>query len=362
MRKIHYVPIIKTGDAEIRGLENLSKKVKKSITPLFELTRSRKSKKMPEGSILKRIDRLEQAFGDRRFIVDLTGEPNLTNTHIRKLRNNKKGYSNWVNFAVALKEGFPEIIPVIQISDEGVDTAEEFYKRIGRQVKSLDDNFDNIVYRFPVEYEPFKEDLRVICDSISSSTKILCVVDAAYVTQRKAEIYSRKAVEVINELETFSVGEIILTATSFPQNPIEHGGDEYGDFVLEEVSLYRKVKASYPSIIYGDYATINPVRRLQAGGRGWVPRIDMPIKQKIYYYRSRKKEIEASYGNAYIRVAKKVKGDQRYEKAINKLDECWGVEQIELAAQGYPQGLSPSFWISVRMNVHMTLRKKILLG
>jgi hypothetical protein len=41
---LNYVPIIKTGDAEVKGFLNLLEKTKNSITPLFELTRYRKTR------------------------------------------------------------------------------------------------------------------------------------------------------------------------------------------------------------------------------------------------------------------------------------------------------------------------------
>ncbi len=155
MSDVVYVPIIKTGDAEIRGLENLSDDVKDDITPLFELTRSRKSKNVPRGDIYRRLNRLEEAYGNRQFIIDLTADPILANKQIEHLRDNRNGYRKWIAFLVSLKEDSPEIIPVIQISDEGVDSAKDFYDRIQKQVESLDKNFDNIVYRFPLEYQHF---------------------------------------------------------------------------------------------------------------------------------------------------------------------------------------------------------------
>ncbi len=360
MNDIIYVPIIKTGDAEIRGIENLSSAVKDKITPVFELTRSRKAKRAPEGNIFRRLKRLREAYGTRQFILDLTGEPNLSNSQIDSLHHNRYGYKKWIKFLVSLKEDFPEIIPVIQISDEGIDNAKDFYERIQKQAESLDKNFDNIVYRFPLEYEDFKGDLTVACRAISSD-KIICILDAGFITQEKGSIYSTKAIDVIEEVDDFAFGKIVLSATSFPKNPVEFGGEEYGEFQLEECLCYEKVNSKVQSeLICGDYATINPIRSLQAGGRGWVPRIDMPTEELIFYHRSRKSELEASYAAAYVRVAKRICKDQRYKQVKKNIGDCWGIKQIELSAEGYPQGLSPSFWISVRMNIHITLRVSLL--
>lgn len=357
---IIYLPIIKTGDAEIRGVENLTNNVKDAITPLFELTRSRKSKNKKDGDIFRRLFRLKEAYGNRQFILDLTGEPNLSNKQIEDLHNNRDGYKNWIEFLVAIQKDFPEIIPTIQISDEGVSNEKEFYERIRKQVESLDKYYDNIVYRFPLEYGDFKKDVSVICNTISSE-KIICVIDAGFITQEKSRIYSARAIDVIKELGEFALGKITLAATSFPRNPTEFGGNEKGELGLEEYFFYKGVKEKVgSSIVYGDYATINPTRSLQAGGRGWIPRIDIPTKDTIFYYRSRRSELEVSYAAAYTRVAKLARKDKRYKNVKDEIGDCWGIEQIELASQGNPQGLSPSFWISVRMNIHMTLRKNLL--
>lgn len=361
MSDIVYIPIIKTSDAEIRAVENLNDDVKDDITPLFELTRSRRTKNIPRGDIIRRLDRLEEAYGPRQFVLDLTADLGSRNRQIEKLQNNAGGYENWVKFMFLRKEDFSEIIPVIQISDIGIDNARDFYRRIKEQVDSLNENFNNVVYRFPLEYEDFSEDLRVICRAISGE-KVICIVDAGFITQEKSSIYSTKAIDVIGELEDFSLGKIVLAATSFHRNPTEFGGEEDGEFQLEELLFYEKVSEAVESeLIYGDYATINPIRIQQAGGRGWIPRIDMPTKDIIFYYRSRRSQAEASYATAYTRVARRMVKDRRYKKVKGMINNCWGIEQIELAAQGYPQGLSPSFWISVRMNIHITLRRFLLV-
>jgi hypothetical protein len=357
MKNIIYIPIIKTGDAEIRGVEKLSEEVKDNITPVFELTRSRISKKQKEGDIYRRLSRLKEAYGTRRFILDLTDEPNLSNKQIEDLHGNHNGYENWISFMVALQDEFPRIIPTIQISDEGVKSIEGFYARIKKQLKSLDKYFDNIAYRFPLTYEHYKTDIKIFSEVVSEN-KIICIIDAGLIPQGKAGVYADKAISVINDLNQLSLHKISLSATSFPRNVAESGGEKYNEFNLEECLLYKKVNKT-SAIIYGDYATINPTRSQLAGASGWVPRIDMPLRDVIFYHRSRKSEQELNYATAYTRVAKLVCKDSRY-KEIKKIIDCWGIEQIELAAEGQPQGLSPSFWISVRMNIHMTIRDTLL--
>ena len=84
------------------------------------------------------------------------------------------------------------------------------------------------------------------------------------------------------------------------------------------------------------------------------------IEDTIFYYRLRKAGGEDRYDKAYIRVAKKVVSNDDYQRTKGFIGDCWGIEQIELAAARKPQKLSPSFWISVRMDIHIALRIKTL--
>ena len=103
MNEIIYVPIIKTADAEVRALENLSDAVRNMTTPLLEFTRSRTTAKLKRGDILRKVKRLSELFKERVFFLDLTNDPNLTNDQIKELQSNVNGYKNWTDFAVARK-------------------------------------------------------------------------------------------------------------------------------------------------------------------------------------------------------------------------------------------------------------------
>jgi len=357
-----YVPIIKTSEAEMRAIENLSERTKDAVVPLFELTRSRACKTFKRGDIFRRMEQLGVAFGEeRRFFLDLTGDPSSRNEQIESLQENAKGYKNWVRFLADLKVTFPRVVPVVQISDIGVSSEADFYARIRQQVRALDDEFGQMAYRFPLfNYDSFSRDLDEIC-SVAQGSHLAVIVDADFISRGMAEQYAIKAADVLGQLERFSLGGVVIAGTSFPQNPTEYGDEDTGDIHLEECKLFDLLsERTKARLIYGDYATVNPKRSPQAGGNGWVPRIDMPVRKRIFYYRSRKSKVEHRYDPAYIRVAKRVVADDRYAKAVRKIDECWGIEQIELAADGYPQGLSPSFWISVRMAIHITLRTILL--
>lgn len=360
MKNLLYIPIIKTGDAEMRGVENLSDDMKDKITPLFELTRSRRTKRLPMGDIFRRLRGIEDVFGERQFILDLHSE--LTNEQIEKLQESDNGYKNWIDFLLLCKEDFPKLIPTIQISDTGINTKAEYDTRLRRQIISLDKHFDYIVYRFPILYEYYEGDLEIICNAVSSK-KIICIIDADFILQGKSNDNAQKAKNILQRLDNYkTIRKVGLSGTSFPKNPTEFGDEQTGEYALEEHLFFQNVVklTSNSTLIYGDYATINPFINDQAGGRGWVPRIDMPTESQLFYHRTRRGVRETTYVASYIKVARLMINDQRYRNVKRLIPNCWGIQQIELAAEGYPPGLSPSFWISVRMNIHMTLRIRLI--
>jgi len=361
---ITYVPIIKTGDAEMRGLECLSDRVKDRITPLVELTRSRSTKKLPRGDVYRRIERLIQAYGKRRIILDLTSIPELSNEQIQNLLRSDDGYKNWVGFVVTLKEDLPDIIPTIQIKED-IDDVNEMGNRLRGQARSLADWFDMLSYRISIMDDAYLDDLTVLKKGIPKfGERLICVIDCDFINQGRGTVYAASAIDVINKLVSLGVKNIVLSATSFPQNPTEYGDDREGKYNLEEVTTFNQVRNGLDSaskkqlnLIYGDYASINPNRNDQRGGRAWVPRIDIPTERKLFYRRYRRNsQIQESYAKAYTKVAQRITREPDYRNIREKLHECWGIEQIELAAGGEPQGLAPSFWISVRMNIHITLQ------
>jgi hypothetical protein len=355
-----YTPVVKTGEAELRALQNLHANIKNSILPIIELTRSRSTKDMDRGDINKKVAKLYEAYGPRPFIVDLTGIKELQNAQIEKLLLSTSGYDNWVKFVEELKSLFPDIVPTILNSDD-IDNLNELDKRLLLQVKKLDRKFDKIVYRCPIEDTSFAYDLDIIAKGMDLAEKLIFVVDAEFIRQKKASEFADRAIQIVNAIQSYKINTVVLAATSFPSNPTEFGNDDSGELNLEEITFFDLVKTNFKTsnlnLVYGDYASINPVRNDQKGGRGWIPRIDFPTKTDLFYYRKRKeKNREDGYSDAYEKVARLLIRDPKYKSIRSLLKSCWGIEQIESAADGMPLGLSPSYWISVRMNIYITLR------
>lgn len=353
----NYFPIIKTKDAELRGMCSLAQETKNDIVPLFELTRSRITPKLPDGPVAKRLAKIATDYGTTPLSLDLTSFTDLQNSEIRGYYDAKDGFQKWTQFIYEQTDTFPDIYPVLLISDEGISSEDEYCQRHRPEVASLLDSCGKLIYRISGDYEALQFDLENLFDS---SNQPIVVLDMEYIPREKGEVYAQKACQSLEIIDQHGVQHVILTGSSFPKDPTENGDQGYGENKLEEVLMYNHCKRQFSELIYGDYASIYPLPNERAGGRGWVPRIDFPSVSEdlIVYYRDKKKTNEGSYKNAYIRVAQKVVRDRRFLDLKTCIgQQNWGIQQILLAAEGYPPGLNPSFWISVRINLHVTLRQ-----
>ena len=157
----------------------------------------------------------------------------------------------------------------------------------------------------------------------------------------------------INKIKNiYKDSKFILTSTSFPRYVNEIGKDDTDTFRLNEIDLFNEVIQAHGSnnVLYSDYGSINPIRNDRViMSRGWIPRIDVPLEKEIFYYRKRKETRE--YYQTYTELARdKVVKDKRFPKKLNK---NWGINQINACANGNARGSSPSFSITVRMNIHI---------
>jgi len=330
-----YVPFIKTTDAELRGYEHLDDDVKDQILPLFELTRSRKSKNNPIGEIQRRLDSCMEMVGNRQFILDLTTHESLSNPEIENLLSDNNDFENWCEFIANI--GNSNLIPVVHALAEG-DGSE-----ITKQAEKLLKVSNSVAFRI----DAFDQRVFEYVNKFPDKNKLILLLDAEFLRVGNAPREAGSIMQTIQGIASFKELEAcVLAASSFPASVVEtgYGKDAYGCFDIEEVILNRQVSSTLPSypVVYGDYASIHPIRYEMKGG-SWVPRVDVPLEDKLYYHRYRREE------GGYERAAIMAFEDQKYSDMSS-----WGDQQIQAAAEGNPPGLSPAFWISARLNMHIT--------
>ena len=339
-----YALLLKTGEAELRALEHLTEK--KNLLPIIELTRGRRSKNDQDGAVCKRINKIGVLFKGQEIILDITGDKTLLNDELRDLFEPLEGYSKWVTFCKDIKEQylFPAIYPTIVINPDD----EDFDRNLPKQAQALLKEFGGISYRCDIEDEAYPDDLELLSPLLDGDDKkSIFIIDCGYIVGGDMGICKQKVLEISKHIRAvIPTAKIILIATSYPNEITE----DNGNLPLLEVELSNQVnRESDLPIIYGDYGSINPIRNdAVVMARGWRPKIDVPLKDQIYYLRERKGTNE--YSATYSSVARKIVLDRRFPKL---LDDNWGISQIKSASDGNSPGATPSFWISVRMNIHI---------
>lgn len=348
-----YNIILKTGEAEIRAIENTKKEILEKVFPIIEITRGRRitKDKVEIYPFEKRLSKLKKAFSEQIVCFDLTSEEALFCEEIEKLYNPKNGYENWIKFLLEIKEEniFTDIVPtvILNVDDEDFETNLEL------QIKGLKQNFSSILYRNPITDENCYDDLKLINKICKDQIKLYIVIDCEYTPQSTHRSFAEKSIVRIKNIHSI-LGDnpnYILCGTSFPNNISEFGDVNSATFNISEITIHELVTTEIPFVLYGDYGSINPVRNdTVTMARGWIPRIDTPLENTIYYYKQRRPKGVSAYASTYNHVAQLVVRDDRFPKHLIK---NWGIKQTQNCSEGGAPSSSPSFWISVRMNVHI---------
>lgn len=333
-----YIPLLKTTDAELKGYEKLSAQAKDAMLPLFELTKARRTKKDTYGDISKRMDRLSEITGGRKFILDLTSHDDLSNYQIEDLLTPYSGFSNWVDFLSRYKN--LSIIPAIHIDPSNLNETKALAKKLAAYPL------------LALRVESFDQDIRKYLQEINTALngleKLILIIDHEFI---KPDQLPEKIQAGINQLDSIlnslRPGSTAIASSGFPKSVQGHTKTcEYhgGWFEKTELALFEGIKNSTQhEIIYSDYGSVHPVRYNGAMST-WVPRVDFSLWGKYIYTRYRRND------GGYSAAAR----DMLQHPEYSRLNSCWGCDEIEHAATEHPNGLSPAHWISVRVNIHLT--------
>jgi len=337
-----YVPILKTSDAELRGYENLTDDAKNQILPLFELTKGRRTKSDSVGLIQKRIDRLVEILGDKPFILDLTAHDDQLNIEIQELFDDEGNFDKWCTFVENLP--FPNVIPAVHMYEDSEP------KEIEAQVRRLEQHCGKVAFRADLNDTNIRAKLLhyigMALGGLSSPNNLIVILDLGFVDQTQGMTTAMGVASLLANVDAmFALPYYVVASSSFPSavGKPPYGNDESGRFNMEEVLLEQALKTAFKpeKVVYGDFAAIHPIRYQIRGGT-WIPRVDIPCNAHYVYTRYRRDD------GGYIKAAKAIKRSPYFESI-----GCWGDDEIENAANEKPSGRSPSFWISVRTNIHM---------
>lgn len=356
MAKNYYL-IVKTALSEIRAIEFTDSDVLSQIFPVIELTRGRKKTigKDVTYPFENNLKRLKKSFNGMDVAIDATSDENLSCKEIDQLYNYTDGYNNWTTLLLGIKNEncFKSITPTVLMDFEDPS----FEENVEKQIETLTSNFDSIMYRSSITDEYCYEDIPMILKLLPKNKSLKILIDCGYTPQAMENnmVDKLKArIKNINEIIDHKCCSLAFCATSFPNNISEIGSDDHDIFKLSEVNMHNEILSLYSDVDYGDYGSINPIRNDNiVMARGWIPRIDVPLDDTVYYYRQRR--AGAEYSDTYRAVAKKVVADAKFPSGL----DCWGIKQIQLCEDFVPSA-SPSHWISVRMNIHIVQQLKRL--
>lgn len=354
-----YIPIIKTGEAEIKALEKLTPGMLERIMPIIELTRGRQKtiKRGEEKSVTfpfeKRLNKVKEVLKGKTVFFDLTADINLLSDEVYALYDYSNGYENWRYFVQnnVGEEGFGKIIPSVLFNWDDSNFETSFVE----QVKGLSDSCGAIMYRSSIQTKDCYDELPIILKYLPDECDLWIVLDGGYLQDSATELaYKRCKKRIFNIQDQILRGRsahFVVLATSYPESVFDYGEDVPIVISHSEVQLYELLRKDYPEVIYGDYAGTNPIRKdLVVMARGWIPRIDIPLTYKTKVYWKRRPKGITEYKGTYIRVAQEAANDPDFPY---RLHGTWGIDEIIGCSDGYVTSCAPNYWISVRMFNHI---------
>lgn len=338
-----YFPNLKTSDSELRAVRFLDDSTKRRITPIFELTRSRKTKSLPNGSVHKRIEQLNEIYGKYKYILDLSTEEEIINSQIIDMFDEGGGYKNWINF---LRENTnSNVYPCALYVEDGGK------KNFQKQIERIVDIYGKVCLRTSVADESAVKLYNWTTEVSGIGNIITCGV-LYFIEENRVRNYDSLCRTYIERVIGNQIPDVmIFPGSSFPRyvTDREGGGDLEGKFEALEITVERDLVRTFPNLPIhpSDFASVHPMR-YPTGGGNWIPRIDIFDGTSIRYVRSRRDD--GGYGSA---------AQSLDAKAIARLPDCWGKKQIQETIAGRVAGGSPSFWISVRINCWITQRASL---
>jgi hypothetical protein len=338
-----YFPALRTREAEMRALRQLTEGDKKHILPLVTLGKWRND----EEDLSSSLKALGLAMGDRPVILDITNESAHHSEVTRSFKNPNKYFEAWQAF---LRQKLFNVVPVVQFA------ASATQRDITQQALRLERAHKCIAFRV----RDFFTDLPKVTSAMSAlddTENALVVFDAGYIryvnTNTITQGLIQGVIQAVNELrDAIPESYVCLISTSFPRSVTPFCAKEgtSGEIEILEHRLYLSTSGLESDIFYGDHGSVHSVVYADSGGR-YIPRIDL-TKSEAWTFERRPGAGPKGYSEAAAALVK------THPEIRAEADDCWGFRQILAASEGNLENLqTPSRWIGVRVNIH--LRRQI---
>ncbi|MEZ9005604.1 beta family protein [Vibrio splendidus] len=338
----HYYPLVKTTVSELRAIKSLSPDDFKHVIPIFELTKSRKSKNNQGCDVYKKVDELLDIMKENEFILDLTNEESLTNEQIESFFDDDNAFFNWTEFIRRIvEEKGANVTPMILAYEDSDKST------LMAQAARLLKQCNRVCIRLGVELvtEPIVDELLAVALELEG---VVVVIDLGYTREEELNTKINDANDLIQDVIAIDGDfEIVAISSSFPSSVVQvvpRQEKMSSKFQMYSKQIFSSLQKYDPELQYGDYACIHPFRG-ESRPMIWVPRVDYPYLNHVRFERCSRDD------GGYATCAERIVEDSVFHE--HRID-CWGCDEIQSAANGDVNGKSPSYWISVRSNIHMT--------
>jgi len=331
LQQKQYVPILKSGIAEVGAFRSLYPSVKENVFPLFL------ARPWPNASrFTLTIDRLCEATDGRPFGFGLDQERFQHQSHrdaqaeFNALFDERGGFRSYFDLVEAIPQAVPTILPtrsadtlLLQLANaERIDRGVIVHQRRGSAIPLSD-----LVTSSP----PLPDDAVII-------------IDAGWSRDYTAlEAWTLPTVERV--LRSLPDTELVIACSSFPNSFAHIVGH------LEEQGTERRLfsvvrqRFNQADLTYGDWGSTRPS---SGGGGGTIPsRIDVP---KISSWEIFRADPDNDLG--FCEMA----WDAQHHPCFPTVPDCWGKETIGITTDDGVGITGRQVATEVRVNIHMTVQ------
>lgn len=326
-----YFPVLRTRQAELKGLDMLDDERRAKIIPMLTLGRWPKAL-----DFTRAAEKAEEATKGHPHFLDLTTDGAHLADQQKLLREPSDAFAAWRNFVAQYRNA----IPVVQL------VANSRVRDTTRQAQLIERTSGKLAFRI----RDFATDTPLVINALSAlddPKSAIVFIDCQYI-RNALTAYGAASIATINQLRAeFPELMIALLSTSFPSSTISFAdaGGERGSIDILERNLHASIGGNEVAA-YGDHASIHSVVYDDAPIMRWAARIDYP--RNLDWYFERRPQNQTADG--YISAAQ---GIVASDPDIGTRG-IWGEKMIIDAAQGNPHAKAPGPWISVRVNIHLS--------
>lgn len=326
-----YVPLLKTGVAEVGAYRSLFPGVKDATFPIFQV------RPWPNaGHLSLTVDRLRDAMHDHPFGLALDYErrghasTRPAQGEFESLFEPHRGFAAYFEFLTAVPNAVPVILPTssVDVLIHQLANADELnrglivHQRRGSELPLS----DTILRLFPFQHNA------------------IFVVDAGWSRDYLSlEAWTLSAVERL--MRALPDSEIVVCSSSFPSSFSHIIGN------VEELGTERRLfsvvrqRFNQADLTYGDWASTRPQ---QGGGGGTIPsRVDLPKLSSWEIFRS---DPDADLG--FHEMA----WQASHHPCFAPTPDCWGKEMIGVTNDEGVGITGRQVATEVRLNIHMTIQ------